>query len=139
MSQAQISREEFEELLKEVRELRKAVEDLVVTLKPILYIVEKMPELMVDPGVFKAAAPILSIPYALERVNMNVLGATMVSGMECLSKSLEKLATMQEPPRFSLLSILRDKETREAIGVLMEILKSTVPCMQKGIKQMATP
>jgi uncharacterized protein YjgD (DUF1641 family) len=135
----QISREEYEELLKEVRELRKSVEELITTLKPILFLVEKIPEIIVDPGLFKSTAPILALPYALERANLNVLGASMIGGIECVSKSLETVASMEKPPQLSLLKLLTDKETKEALGLLIEILKKTVPCLHRSLRQYATP
>jgi len=135
----QISREEYEELLKEVRELKKIVEELTSTLKPILYLVEKIPEILVDPGLFKSAAPILALPYALERANLNVLGASMIGGIECASKSLETITSMEKPPQLSLLKILTDKETKEALGLLIEILKRTAPCLHKALRQYSTP
>jgi len=135
----QISREEYEELLKEVRELKKSVEELIATLRPLLFLVEKIPEIIVDPGLFKSAAPILALPYALERANLNVLGASMIGGIECASKSLETIASMEKPPQLSLLKLLTDKETKEALGLLIEILKKTVPCLHRSLRQYATP
>jgi len=135
----QISRSEYEELIREVRELRRAVEELISTLKPLLYLVERLPELMVDPGVFKAAAPILSLPYALERVNLNVLGSTMVGGLECMSKALEDLASREKPPEMSLLKMLTDRETKQAIGTMIEILKRTMPCLHSSLRRNVVP
>jgi hypothetical protein len=134
-----ISREEYEELIKEIRELRKSFDELVTTLKPILYLVEKLPDLIVDPAVFKSLAPLLSIPYTLERVNMNVLGALMIGIFEGLSKALEDMATSEKPPKFSMLKLLTDKETKEALGILMEILRKLTPYLKNSIKQYATP
>jgi len=134
-----ITREDYESLLKEVRELKKAVEELSTTLKPLLYLVEKLPDLMVDPGLFKASAPILSLPYALERANLNVLGATMVGGLECISKSLEAIASSEKAPQLSIMKILTDRETKEALGILIEILRRSMPCIRASIKQYAVP
>lgn len=135
----QISRSEYEELVREVRELRRTVEELISTLKPVLYLVERLPELMTDPGVFKAAAPILSLPYALERVNLNVLGAAMVGGLECVGRALEDLASGEKPPEMSLLKILTDRETKQAIGTMIEILKKTMPCLHSSLRRNALP
>ncbi len=139
MMGGEITREEYENLLKEVRELRKAVEELTTTLKPLLYIVEKLPDLMVDPGLFKAAAPILSLPYALEKANLNVLGAAMVGGLECMSKSLESIALAEKTPQLSIMKILTDRETKEALGILLEILKRSMPCIRASLKQYTVP
>lgn len=138
MVDAQITRTEYEELLKEIKELRKSFEELVTTLRPLLFLVEKIPEILVDPGLFKTLAPVLSMPYALERVNVNTLGAAMIGGMECASKSLDELASMEKPPQFSVMKLLTDKETKEALGVLIELLRRTVPCLQKTLKQYST-
>ncbi len=139
MSKQTVSREEYEELLKEVRELREKVDELVVTLKPILYFVEKLPDLMTDLTFFKSLAPLLAISYAIERANPNVLGAAMVTGIEALSKSFEKLAAMDKPPKFSILSLLRDKETKEALGIMIELVKNMAPHLYKGVKEMTSP
>ncbi len=119
--------------------MKRTIEELNTTLKPLLYLVEKLPDLMVDPGVFKTVAPLISLPYALERANLNVLGAAMVGGVECVSKSLESLALSEKTPQFSIIKILTDRETKEAMGIMLEILKKSMPCLRASLKQYALP
>ncbi len=126
----------LEELAREVRELRKMIEELTVKLKPLMLLVEKLPDLMTDPGVFKSAAPILALPYALERANVNVLGAAMVGGVECLSRSLEDLASKDKPAELSLMKLLTDKELRRSLGMLMELIKIMMPCLHRSVREM---
>ncbi len=111
-----IPKEEWDRLVKEVEELRRTVDELVSTLKPILYIIEKVPDLLTDPALFKASAPLLAMPYIMERVNVNVMGAAMTGGMECTSKALEKLQSMDQPPEFSITKLLFDGETKKHLA-----------------------
>lgn len=138
-SQAAISREEWERLLRDVEALKNAVEDLINALKPFMFLLDRLPHVMADPQVFKAVVPILAMPYAMERANPNVLGAAMVEGMACLGKALEDVGSRERVPAPSLLSLLRDREAREALGIMMEILKKTAPCLHKGLQQVARP
>lgn len=129
-----IPKEEWEKLVKEVEELRSTVEELVSTLKPVLYIVEKLPDLLTDPALFKASAPLLAMPYVMERVNANTMGAAMTGGIECTSKALEKLQSMDQPPEFSISKLLFDGETKKALGLMIELLKMVAPCLHEQLK-----
>jgi uncharacterized protein YjgD (DUF1641 family) len=129
-----IPREEWERLVKEVEQLRSTVEELTTTLKPLLYIVEKLPDLLTDPALFKASAPLLAMPYVMERVNVNTMGAAMTGGLECTSKALEKLQSMDQAPELSLSKLLFDKETKRALGFMIELMKLTVPCLHEQLK-----
>lgn len=138
-SQVVVPREEWEKLVREVEDLKRTVEDLVNTLKPFMFLLDRLPHIMADPQIFKVAAPILAMPYAMERANPNILGAAMVEGMTCLSKALEDVGSREKIPALSILSLLRDKEAREALAVMIEILKKTAPCLHRGIHQVAKP
>jgi len=136
MSQPQVEQISIEDLAREVRELRKIVEDLVVKLTPLAVILEKLPYLMTDPMLFKSVAPALAIPYALERANVNMMGAAMVGGIECLSRSLENIASKDQMPELSIMKLLTDKELKRSLGMLMELLKTTMPCIHKNLREM---
>ncbi|WP_069807132.1 hypothetical protein [Vulcanisaeta thermophila] len=134
MSTTTITKEEWEELVREVRELRETLNELITTLKPVLLIVEKLPDLLTDPGLFKAASPLLAMPYVMERVNVNTMGAAMTGGFECTSKALEKLQSMDNPPEFSISKLLFDSETKRAMGMMIELLKMVMPCLHEQLK-----
>jgi uncharacterized protein YjgD (DUF1641 family) len=127
---------DVEELAREIRELKDMINDLVAKLEPLLFLVDKLPDLMNDPAVFKSIAPMLALPYALERSNVNILGAAMVGGVECLRRSLENAASNDRPPELSLIKLLTDKELRRSLGLLMEILKALMPCLHRSLREM---
>jgi uncharacterized protein YjgD (DUF1641 family) len=128
-----IPREEWERLLNEVKELRRTVDEVVTTLKPLLYVIEKLPNLMADMEFFKTIAPLLALPHAMGRSNVNVITSAMSSGLECTSKALEKLQSSE--PEFSISRVLFDKETRRALGILLEFISATMPCLHEQLRQ----
>ncbi len=136
MAQIESEKISIEDLAREVKELRKTLEDLIVKLTPLTVILEKLPDLMTDPAIFRSAAPALALPYALERANMNMMGAAMVGGIECLSKSLENIASKDQVPELSIIKLLTDKELKRALGILMELLRTSMPCIHKNLTEM---
>jgi uncharacterized protein YjgD (DUF1641 family) len=136
MSYVTVPKEEWEKLINEVKELRKTIEELAVTLKPILFLVEKLPHLFVDPAFIKTLAPILALPYAMEKVNPNVLGTVMVEGLIGISEAFEKIAKSEKSPEFSIMSFLRDKEAKKSLGIMMEILKYSLPRIHSSLKNL---
>jgi hypothetical protein len=95
-----------------------------------------LPHLFVDPTFIKTLAPILALPYAMEKVNPNVLGTVMVERLVSISKAFEKIAKSEKSPEFSIMSLLRDKEAKKSLGIMMEILKYSLPRIHSSLKNL---
>ncbi|MFZ8849609.1 MAG: DUF1641 domain-containing protein [Thermoproteota archaeon] len=95
-----------------------------------------MPHLFVDPAFIKTLAPILALPYAMEKVNPNVLGTVMVEGLIGISEAFEKIAKSEKSPEFSIMSLLRDKEAKKSLGIMMKILKHSLPRIHSSLKNL---
>jgi len=89
MSKARtVSKEEYEQLLAEIRELKEKLARVEEALLPLRLLAEHLPNLMADLQVFKAAAPMISMLNIMDNTDLNALGMAMMGGMSCGGEAL---------------------------------------------------
>ncbi len=141
MSKAKtVSREEYEQLFAEIRELKERLARVEEALLPLRLLAEHLPNLMADLQVFKAAAPVISMLNIMDNTDLNALGMAMMGGMSCGGEALRKLAE-EGAPRIGLLGMLkamRDPEVQKGLGLMLTLLKQLGPCMEKSLSMLKT-
>ncbi|MCY0859999.1 MAG: DUF1641 domain-containing protein [Sulfolobaceae archaeon] len=135
-----VPKEEWEKLVKEVEELKQMLEDYYKTLQPILYIVKKLPDLLTDPTMYKSLTPIFTLLSTMDNINITALNALTYGGMTCLDKAIKQaMIDPNKPPEFSITKLLSDKETKIALGILIELLKAMMPCLYDTVRDQTKP
>ncbi len=139
MSKAKnLSAEEYEQLLAEIRELKERLAEIEEALLPLRLLAEHLPHLMADLQVFKASAPIISMLNLMDNTDLNALGMAMMGGMSCGGEALRKVAE-EGAPRIGLLGMLkamRDPEVQKGLGLMLTLLKQLGPCMEKNLEML---
>lgn len=135
-----ITGEEYEQLLAEIRELKKRLGEIEEALLPLRLLAEHLPHLMADIQVFKASAPIISMLNIMDNTDLNALGIAMMGGMSCSGEALRKIGE-EGAPKIGLLGMMkamRDPDVQKGLGLMLALLKQMGPCMEKNLRMLKT-
>lgn len=135
-----VPKEEWEKLIKEVEELKQMLQDYYTTLQPILFIIKKLPDLLTDPTLYKTLTPVFSMLSVMDNINITALNALTSGGLTCLDKAVKQaIIDPNKPPEFSVTKLLTDKETKQALGIAIELLKAMMSCIYNQVRDQTKP